>query len=475
VDANSGAVDASSDAVDANSGAVDASSDAVDASSGAVDANSGTVDASSDAVDASSDADSGEPPVASETPPEATDAQVDLASGANDAGNAQDAAVGDAFDAARGAEAGPDGDACDAGVAAWQFLGSGLSVVSNAYAYAPALAIVDGDQPVVAWEETGTVQTCAWTDAGCGGSWTPLGAASGYCPVVAAGGTHGLLRAYTLAATTQQVVVERWNGSAFVSLGAPLGAAGGGASCPAMVADAAGNPTIVWSGGVGLASAGINVERWTGTSWISLTDDNGVPGGFVFGGIPDPLSITLLPDGTPLVAWPGLSHATMVARWISGTSWTAVGSPPPSNSGAGEDNGPIVRATSAGEVYLAWMVRTSSYHVEAAHLEAGAWTILGGPLMANGSAQHYALAFDLGGAPLVSATEGVASAKASRVVTYRWSGTTWDNPVPTLPDPANTFAHTPHLEVDSRGRWVTAWEELTPGPTGVIRVARIQP
>src|SRR5204863_4627183 len=134
--------------------------------------------------------------------------------------------------------------------------------------------------------------------------------------------------------------------------------------------------------------------------------DNGVPGGFVFGGIFEPLSITLLPDGTPLVAWPGLSHATKVARWSSGTSWAAVGTPPPSNGGAGEDNGPIVRATSAGEVYLAWMVRpaSSGYHVEAAHLEAGAWTILGGPLMANGSAQHYALAFDASGAPLVAAT-----------------------------------------------------------------------
>jgi hypothetical protein len=68
-----------------------------------------------------------------------------------------------------------------------------------------------------------------------------------------------------------------------------------------------------------------------------------------------------------------------------------------------------------------------------------------------------------------------STAAASRVFFYRWSGTAWTTPAPSPPDLAGTDARKPHLEVDTRGRWVVAWAELASTSTAVVRVARREP
>jgi len=161
---------------------------------------------------------------------------------------------------------------------------------------------------------------------------------------------------------------------------------------------------------------------------------------------------------------------------MSGTTWAAVGTPPPTNSGAGETNAPIVRATVTGELYLASMIRTtpSTYHVTAARLEAGEWTLLGGPLVTAGSARDFDVLIDAGGALVVASVEISLAAMTDPLFTYRWSGTDWQPPAPPLSAmPSMSYVVTPHLLLDSRGRWVAVWG--AGGTHGPVYVARHQP
>jgi hypothetical protein len=390
----------------------------------------------------------------------------------------------DALDAADAADAADAPDApelptgCDAGVdgGAWQLLGGPLGAADNPAAFAPALALGDGDQPVVAWYEGKKVFTRAWTQTGCDGAWRDLGPpVDGGFPTLVSD-ARGLLRAY-LRLEGSQVIVERWNGSAFVAVGAPLDATQklAEAFAPSVITDADGNPIVAWDDDG--ARPNVQVARWSGTEWQALTDANGVIGDIVYGYSYDfhPVSLARAPDGALFVAWAGREKATMVARFSDGTTWTEVGSPLATYGKALEYGGPIVRVDAAGAVFVASLTRLAN--ADTAHgvvfeLQNGAWAPLGAGPWPSG--QEFDLVLD-GAEPLLVSVEPFED-KSRSLPMYRWSGASWQTLATAPPVTDQIKARTPQLSIDGRGRFVMAWSEPTGNKDGlapgIIRVAR---
>ena len=380
------------------------------------------------------------------------------------------------------ADAAPLDPICDAGAeaGAWQLLGDLLGASARPMAAAPALALGEGGEPVVAWWENDQVFTSAWEETDCVGSWHALApAVAGSFPGLASS-PAGLVRAYMKSAESQ-LVVERWNGTAFVALGAPLDAqpVTDETTAPAIVIDGAGNPMVAWGAGTRGLHSNVQVARWNG-AWTPLTDPAGVPNSYIYSSIfITPVSLVLAPDGTPLVAWPGFSRLTGVASFSGGTTWNAVGAPIDSFAGEIEVSGPVVRANAAGAVFVASMTHEpmgTTLHPGVFHLVAGAWTPLGDPPVQAGDGQDYDLTIDASGAPILIVAEQVLGDSPRQLFVSRWSGATWDA-MPQPPVAQTGIARAPRLAVDGHGRRVIAWSEPPSANlvTGVIRVARTIP
>jgi hypothetical protein len=427
----------------------------------------GTADGGDDGATAGGDArDADDADVTSAPPPETPDAGADALDG--------DAPV-------EAAEPECDAGTADGGDASpWQPLGPELGAVADAGVTMPSLALVDGTQPVVAWQENHQIETRVWKEIDCVGAWSTLGVpVAGDFPALAAG-AQGLVRTYLKAGTTQ-IIVDRWNGSAFVPLGDPLSDP---SSSPmssrrasAVATDAAGNPVVAWGSGIGTLTNTVQVQRWDGARWVSLSDSKGVLAGITFGTVLlSPVSLSLAPDGRPLVSWANFARVTAVAKFDTGTTWNALGTSPESFPSF-ENNGPVVRVNGAGDVFVAWMTRAmngAATHVTVARFDAGAWSMLGMAPSTGAVGQDYDLAIDRAGAPILVEEEETFGAKATSLFAYRWTGTAW-TAGSALPGTETTTTVMPHIAIDRRGRWVVAWAESSAGHAGVVRVARREP
>jgi hypothetical protein len=348
------------------------------------------------------------------------------------------------------------------------------------------LALLSDGSPVVAFTtapatSADVAQTSieVWTPSGCVGAWQPLGPAfAGVEPalLVPAGSDHPV-RVW-LAADQSSMTVERWNGATFEALGAPFPAQNRWIASQVMVADASGNPILAWVDGANTTSPTVQIAHWNGTGWVMLSAAAGVLGLPVFGGTPQALSLALTPDGLPVLAWPTTSYVTAVAKFVSGTTWTMLGTAPATNSGSGTVNGPIVRISGAGDILLASVARTapSVYQVSAARFDGTSWQPLGGPFTSGGLDQDYDMTLDQSGAPIVADTEFVMSEMSDKLFSYRWNGTTWQAPAPPVAaaPPPQVYVAAPKIAVDPQGRLVAAWIHRANG-MAAIAVARYQP
>ncbi len=385
-------------------------------------------------------------------------------------------------DARTSDDGGADADAtplpiCDGGAdaATWQLLGDSLSATVPPAAWAPALALDENDQPVVAWLEGSSIITQVWKETGCTGAWEPLGTPiDGSYPSLVSD-IHGLVRAY-MKSPGSQLIVERWSGSAFVALGAPLDAmfVDGATTAPGLTTGAAGNPIVAWGAARDTVHTNVQVARWSGAGWQALTDVAGVPDSYVWSSLYlTPISIALMIDGTPVVAWPGFSDRTGVAKLAGDTTWTAIGMPLENPGVATESSGPVVRVNAAGTVFVAAMTQTpgATEHATVFRLDADAWTPLGdAPMTTGGGGQDYDLAIDATGAPVLFSAEQ-SGGKAAALFMYRWSGTDWVS-MSAPPFGRTDIPREVRLLFDGHGRRLTAWSEPSDRYLGVIRVAR---
>lgn len=206
----------------------------------------------------------------------------------------------------------------------WVELGEGSASgggISNTAAGSswPSLAIGDDGAPIIAWteidlNESGEIFVRRWN----GASWAELGAGSATgggisntaghsrVPFLAIGGDGTPIVAWE---GQNDIFIRRWNGTAWVEIGAGS-ASGGGIShttiaswAPALAMDDDGAPVVAWFDG-GSTKAEIYVRRWNGTAWVVAS-----PGSAAGGGVSETLGYSAEPslavglNGAPIVAW----------------------------------------------------------------------------------------------------------------------------------------------------------------------------
>lgn len=163
-----------------------------------------------------------------------------------------------------------------------------------------------------------------------------------------------------------EIYIRRWDGSAWVEMGTGS-ATGGGISNndnssfnPSLTMSPDG-PIVAWEDWSDIG--GIYVRRWDGSAWVEvgagsatgdgISDDNGIAW------VPSP---AMSPDG-PLVAWLGgennqgaINGVIYVRRW-SGSTWAEMGDDSASGSGISgfdADYRPSLAVGLDGRVYVAW-------------------------------------------------------------------------------------------------------------------------
>lgn len=179
-----------------------------------------------------------------------------------------------------------------------------------------------------------------------------------------------------------EIYVKRWNGSAWVEMGAGSAAVGissvmGGAYTPALAVGPDNRPVVAWAQVLDpvYPRREIFVKRWNGSAWVEVG-----PGSATGGGIsntPDVSSSPTMavdPAGRPVVAWVELYYrndnqtivAIHVRRW-NGSAWAELG--PGSASGDGishnPENNPATSPSLAigpgGGPIVAWLAKNSMW------------------------------------------------------------------------------------------------------------------
>jgi hypothetical protein len=246
-------------------------------------------------------------------------------------------------------------------------------------------------------------------------------------------------------------------------------------NAPAVIADAEGDPIVAWGRETVPGTPGLWASRWEGGAWQPLSNQTGIEGSYVINDSQQtPVSLALEGDGTPLVAWQGLSWKVSVARYVGSMTWNVVGTP------FGDDfahnlefSGPVVHVNATGVLFATKLVKTgSAVHPNVFRFDGGAWQALGDPPSSEGSGQDYDFALDGTGAPVLAVSEQRLGNSLMTLYLYRWSGTAWEQPVPPPPVSLTFSARSPRLMIDRLGRIVLAWTESGPANVGVIRVAR---
>jgi hypothetical protein len=344
------------------------------------------------------------------------------------------------------------------------------------------MALLSDGSPVVAWQDgpsPSQVYTVVLKPDVCGGAWQAMGApVSGTSPaLLVPAGSNQVFRASI--SMSGLIVVERWNGTLFEALGTTPNPLIAPLASPVMAADSSGNPILAWVDGNFEGYGYVRVARWDGSAWQLLTFAPGVlslqADSLVHG-----LSLAITPAGVPVVAFTSWqSNATIVAEFVSGTTWTMLGTIPPPATGLGSTREPVLRINGAGELFLASTTydANSVYRLSVARFDGSTWQPLGGQVNSVGQAESADMTVDNSGAPIVVDSEVVASETAARLYAYRWDGTAWQAFAPGLAGPEpRAIAADPAIAVDGSGRLVVSWLDLTDSASSyTAAVARYRP
>ncbi len=119
-----------------------------------------------------------------------------------------------------------------------------------------------------------------------------------------------------------EVYVRRWNGAAWVEMGAGSATQGGisntfGPSAePKIVLDKLGNPIVAWTDSAG-ATTSIYARQWTGLAWTEMGANSASGSGISLAGISDSVSIIVGADGLPIVAWAWRPQLGRIGKSVS--------------------------------------------------------------------------------------------------------------------------------------------------------------
>ncbi|MEW6358544.1 MAG: FG-GAP-like repeat-containing protein [Planctomycetota bacterium] len=342
---------------------------------------------------------------------------------------------------------------------AWQELGLGSATgggVSQTVGGSglPVVCFGADGMPIVAWQDasTGTEEIYVrrwdgvmWAEMGLGsatGGGISNNAGESYTPMLAIGRDGKPLIAWEDRSSGNNIYLRRWDGSAWVEMGAGS-ATGGGISqnigvswSPSIAIGSDGNPIVAWTNFS--ANDEIYVRRWDGASWVEIgagsASGNGISntGGNSYGA-----SIAIGTDGNPIVAWydnTSGDYEIYLRRW-DGSSW--VEATPGSASGggisnnAGASSAPRLAIGADGNPIVAWDDDSSGdteVYVRrwngASWAELGTGSATGGGISNNsGTSSGQSLAIGPDGNPIVAWRDN--STGSDETYVRRWNGSSW--------------------------------------------------
>lgn len=273
--------------------------------------------------------------------------------------------------------------------------GGGISK-SKGQSYQPSLAIGPDGTVVVAWQDNYfDVQSWGWlyVRRWNGSAWVEMGAGSASgkgisgdlidndSPSVAIGSDGVPVIAWSgYGGSTQDIYVQRWNGSAWVMMGA--GPASGSDNemtafvTPSLAIGPDKMPVVVWARNTLYEEfADIYVRRWNGSSWVKMGTGSISGGGLESSGnFSSSPSLAIKPDGSPVVAWsemivkPGAGQLVVIygRRW-NGSAWVEIGAGSASGDGISQNSenkssrNPSLAIGPGGEPVVAWWIYDHIY------------------------------------------------------------------------------------------------------------------
>lgn len=205
-----------------------------------------------------------------------------------------------------------------------------------------AIGLVDGD-PVAAYVPmAGGVHVrrydgAAWVEMGAGAA-TGTGVASATATAgdlaLASSGADALLAWVDTQSGTARTYLLRWDGAAWQELdgsgsGSGIGSATGSATTPSVAFDAAGAPLVAWANQG--AGSEVYAQRWSGSAWEPIGASSDGPGGLSASsessGTPE---LRVLADGDLALSWvdsAGLGATTHRLSVYDGGAWSDPGLP----------------------------------------------------------------------------------------------------------------------------------------------------
>ncbi|MCJ0765652.1 Ig-like domain-containing protein [Variovorax terrae] len=241
-------------------------------------------------------------------------------------------------------------------------------------------------------------------------------------------------------------------------------------SSAALVVDAAGNVTALWSQNNGTRNI-INASRYGGGAWSAPTQ---VDSASATGDAQSP-ALAVDAAGSVTAAWSQNNGVRSVinASRFSGGSWSpAVEIDSPGATGSADR--PTLAADAAGNVTAAWIQISGARAIfNASRYSSGNWST---PVQvdspsATGGVDQTVLAADIAG----NVTALWSQASGARVVinACRFSGGRWSTPVEVDSASATGTADGPLLAVDAAGNAVAAWSQVL-GSSFVVNTNRLQ-
>ncbi|HRO90872.1 MAG TPA: hypothetical protein PLC06_10270 [Promineifilum sp.] len=243
------------------------------------------------------------------------------------------------------------------------------------------------------------------------------------------------------------IYVRRWDGTTWAEIGAGSASGGGisngkGGSSPSVAIDHDGAPIVAWVGGD--PNIDIYVRRWDGTAWVEIGAGSASGGGISntsgWSGYP---SLAVGPDGAPVVAWSDGSNDSddtnndeiYVRRW-DGTTWVELGG---SGSGGGISNTdnyswyPTLAIDPDGMPIVAWDDRSSgNREIYVRRWDGTAWAEMGAGSATGGGISHDpfdsqnpSLAIGPDGMPVVAWAKYGRNGAYAEVYVRRWDGAAW--------------------------------------------------
>lgn len=173
---------------------------------------------------------------------------------------------------------------------------------------------------------------------------------------------------YSYNLNIDSIYVKQWNGTSWIEMGTGS-ASGKGISTeqriahrPSIVIDYTGAPIVTWTGTLYSSDYEIYVKRWNGSAWVEMGAGSAVDGGISNNDLSSmETDIQIAPDGNPIIAWadgPINSNKDIFVRRWNGTAWVEIGTGSASDTGISKtvpNSGyPSITFNSSGNPIIAW-------------------------------------------------------------------------------------------------------------------------